>query len=261
MNLIDYNINTLLFAILMSFRLGAFFRTLPSFADVQLKGVLTVFLPVGMAFLLAPVLSYDVMPIMTSSVWAITLAIVGEVLVGSIMGFSVNLVMSFASMIGELVGMEAGFSMASLFDPNLGQISVVSYFTRNIFLMALFIFNVHHNLIMGLIQSYEAIPVGANFISFAEIVPQMIKLFANIYFMAFRIVLPIIIIILLSHLTMGVISITAPEMNIYFNAAVTMNVIVALVLFAISMPTIFKFFNVALGQYEDLMGALFMSAR
>lgn len=261
MRILDYNLNTLLFAVLMSFRLATFFRTMPSFADVQVKGVVSIFLPIGMAFLIAPTLSYDVMPIMTSPLHTVFMAILLEVAVGAIMGFAVNIIISLAAMIGELVGMQAGFSMASLFDPNLGQISVLAYFTRNLFLMVFFMFNIHHAVIAGVVQSYESIPVGFSFISFSDVTMQMVRLFSSMYFLSFRIVLPIIVVITLSHLTMGVISVTAPQMNIYFNAAITLNVVVALILFAISLPAVLRFFNIALGQFENVMGGLFMVVR
>lgn len=260
MSLIDYNINNLLFALLMSFRLGAFFKAMPSFADVRLGMVMNVVLPIGMAFLIAPVLSYDVMPIMTSGVIAVSLAILVEILVGVVMGFALNIIVVLASMVGELTGMQAGFAMASFFDPNLGQVSLLAFFTRNMFLMAFFLFNIHHAILMGVVRSYEAIPVGSDFLVFSSIVPALVKLFAGVYFMAFRIVLPIIVIILLSHVTMGIVSITAPQMNIYFNAAITLNIVVALIFFAVSFPAIFRFFQIALGNLEDFMMQFFVIA-
>lgn len=258
MSVIEYGLNNVLFALLMSFRIGAFLRTLPFFSEVKVTFAIQILIPVSIAFLLAPTLSYDIMPIMSSSIATVVIAIGTEVLIGAFMGFSVNILFVLATMIGELAGMQAGFSLASIFDPNLGQISIMSLLMRNIFLLVLFMLNVHHSLFMMLSYSYETLPIGMPMLSISAAMPAVFKLFASMYLMAFRIVLPIIVIILLSHITMGVISITAPQMNIYFNAAITLNFVIALIFFAISFPTIFRFLSHALNSLNDYWRQVFL---
>lgn len=253
MNFIDYNINTLLFALMMSFRMGAFFKSMPIFSEIKVTGLVTILLPLMFAFLLAPSVANNILPVMTLDAIHIGYAIVTEIMVGVFMGFSLNVVMLLATMVGELMGMQAGLSMASLFDPNLGQVSVISYLIRNLFFLAFFAFNMHHAFIFMLVQSYQFIPVGGDFYSLTKAVPALMHLFASIYLMAFRIVLPVIVIILLSHLTMGIISITAPQMNIYFNAAISMNIVIAMLLFAISFPILFQFYNVGLDSLQNFI--------
>jgi len=125
MSLLDYNINSVLFAVLMSIRLGAFFMSVPIFSDIQLSPLIMVILPVGMAFLIAPAISYDVMPIMNSGIIRVGLAVVTEVLVGVIIGFSLNIVTVLATLTGHLSDTNAGMIMASFFDPNMGQVSLL----------------------------------------------------------------------------------------------------------------------------------------
>ncbi|MBF0104139.1 MAG: flagellar biosynthetic protein FliR [Deltaproteobacteria bacterium] len=260
MSILDYNINHFLFAVMMSIRLSALFMSLPVFSEVKIGIVVTVILPVGIAFLIAPAVSYDIMPLMTSGVINIMLAVCSEILVGVIMGFSVSVVMDMATMVGHLTGMNAGLMMATFFDPNLGQLSLLSVVLRNFFLVVFFMFNIHHALILMLVGSYDAIPVGAGFMSFTEVLPGLVKLFAAVFFMSFRLVLPVIVIIMLSHLTMGIVQITAPQMNIYFNAAITLNIVIALVFFAVSIPTIMNYFGISLKHLEDYLSSFLVVA-
>ncbi len=260
MTSIDYNLNSMMFSLLMSFRIGAFFFSMPMFSEVKISMLVAVLLPIGMAFLIAPTLDYNVMDIMRQDAIRVFVTVATEIIVGLFMGFSINVLLVFATMIGELVGMEAGFSMASLFDPNLGQVPILGFLLRNIFLLAFFMFNFHHVFIMMMVKSYETLPVGTNLLEFTQAVPALVKLFASVYLMAFRIVLPVIFMITLSHITMGVISITAPQMNIYFNAAISLNMVIALFLFAISFPTVFGFFRVALDSMEQYFAAFFAVA-
>ena len=261
MSIIDYNINKLLFALMMSFRFGAFFKAMPMFAEVKIPMVINVILPLGLAFILAPVLSYDIMPLMTMGTGSILVIIISEVLIGSFMGFAVNIVFVLASIVGELVGMQAGLAMASLFDPNLGQMPILGYYLRNFFLLFFFILNLHHMLIWMLAQSYETLPVGIGFMSFADSVPALVQLFSAIFLMAFRFALPVIILILLSHMTMGIIALTAPQMNMYFAVALTLNIVVAQIVFAMSLPGVFKFFRIGMGMLVDYITTFLLLAR
>ncbi|OVE80822.1 hypothetical protein BVY03_05365, partial [bacterium K02(2017)] len=62
MSFIDYSINHFMFAVMMSIRLGAFFFSMPMFNEVKITPIITVIVPVLMAFLIAPTISYDIMP-------------------------------------------------------------------------------------------------------------------------------------------------------------------------------------------------------
>ncbi|MCP5464780.1 MAG: flagellar biosynthetic protein FliR [Deltaproteobacteria bacterium] len=233
--------------------------TMPFFSEVKLSRVTQLLLPIAISFLIAPIVAKDVMPVMSQSPLVVGLAITGEILIGVFIGFALNIVFVLASIVGETAGQQAGFSLASIFDPSLGQVSLISFLLRNTFFYIFFVFNLHHVLIYMMVQSYEFFPVGGSFLSFSSAAPAMVTLFSQIYMMAMRIVLPVIVVILLSHITMGIISITAPQMNIYFNAAITLNIIIGMYILAESTPVLVRFFRIGFGLFENFVAGFVLS--
>lgn len=254
MDLIDYHLNDILFAFLLSIRLTALFISMPIFSQLKMALMPQVILPVSIAFLIAPAIKIHVPELIGGNVVIFALSIFKEALVGLVMGFSVRLIFVLASVAGDIIGLSAGFAIATIFDPNLGgNVSLPAFFLRSFLILAFFIFDIHHDFIFYLVKSYESIPPGPDFFSVSEMLPGIVKLFSESYFMAFRLGLPVIFVILLAHLTTGVIAVTAPQMNFYFNAAISLNILIAMFIVAMSIGLLFKFFQLEIMQLKEFI--------
>lgn len=258
MNLFDYNLSQVFFALLMSVRLGAFFFSIPVLSENKIPPFLLVLLPLALGVLLSPVVPHKIPEDMLAQPAFLFFAIPTEMLTGLLMGFVVKILFSLANIVGDLLGMQAGFSMASFFDPHLGQVTELSYLLRILFGLLFFSLNLHHKFLWMVTQSYQAIPVGMSVLSLAQIIPALFKIFSTIYLLSLHFVLPAMTVILLSHVLMGVISITAPQMNIYFNAAVTINVYIVMGIFVLSLPLLILFFDKGLQPVNDFLSTYFL---
>lgn len=252
----DFNISQALFSVMVSFRLGAFLMSSPISSYVNLPQV-KVLLSVFLGFLIAPVIPFQMPPNFGQEVFPFFYAALTETLVGLMLGFGLQILFMLANVAGEFAGVQIGFSMASLFDPSLGQLPLLAFFYRVFLLMAFFMFNMHHDLLLVLARTYESIPVGMPFFSLAEFIPGMLKLFTTVFLLALRLGLPIIAIILLLNITIGIVTMTAPQMNFYFNVSFIVNIIIGMSLVALGFITLFHFFESGMGSYYHFLNGFF----
>lgn len=259
MSYITENLNLVFFAILMSFRLGSFFISAPLFSDYKPPMVIKAFLPISISALIAAVVPQEVSPELYNNALLFLFAIINEVLVGTIMGFSLHLLFMLAGIAGEAAGIQVGFAIASMFDPSFGSSAILSSFMRIFLVLLFFIMNLHHTFIWAVVESYHVIPVGSQFFPIAEVVPGFLKLFNIIYIMALRFAMPVIVVILLAQIMMGIVSITAPQMNMYFNIAFSMNPLVGIFIIAMSFHMILQFFLTGTVSVNEFLRGYFIT--
>ncbi|MFC1571480.1 flagellar biosynthetic protein FliR [Candidatus Margulisiibacteriota bacterium] len=195
-----------------------------------------------------------VIPIHTSlpdSLPAFILALVFEVAVGFIIGFTCNIIFIAVQSAGEIIDMQMGLSVATALDPVFG--SVISVIGRLAFFLAIIIFitaNGHHLILSAFHSSFTALPVGklANFSS-PDLALQIIKLGTTLWLTAIKIAAPAILLVFLSDFTFGIVSRVAPQVNVFMMG---FQVKPSLGLFGIlmSLPFIVKHFN----RLIELMG-------
>lgn len=96
-----------------------------------------------------------------SSPYGVGGLIVGEALVGALLGLSASLVVAGARQAGELVASQAGLTMASLLDPETGEETSALGHLYGLIAIAVFL-SMNGPLVVldSLLRSFEAIPAG-----------------------------------------------------------------------------------------------------
>jgi len=94
--------------------------------------------------------------------WQWAGAVLSEVVIGLVLGLAANFMMEAPMMAGQVLGVQMGYSLATLFDPQTqADTPVLAEFHR---LAALFIFlqlGVHHWLLRAVVSSFTYLPAGA----------------------------------------------------------------------------------------------------
>lgn len=142
-------------------------------------------------------------------------SVAGEVLVGLSLGFVLQFAFAAPVIAAELIGGAMGMSMATAVDPNSGSQSPAlgQYFTVVVTLIFLALGG-HLQWIGLVIESYRVFPPGETWLGaarFAEIAG-----FAGTMFLtAIAIALPVSLIMLVVQLVTGIISRSAPALNLF----------------------------------------------
>lgn len=170
------------------------------------------------------------------------LAVLGEVLVGVTLGFVLQLAFAVPAIAAELISGAMGMSMAMTVDPAHGTQTTAfgQYFT--IVLTVLFLATgAHLHWIALVMESYSAFPPGQTWISPERI--ELITDFAGFMFAtALRIALPVALILLLMQIFTGVLSRSAPALNL-FAVGLPAGVLTGIAALIISMPLLYDQFT------------------
>jgi flagellar biosynthetic protein FliR len=170
-----------------------------------------------------------------------------ETLVGLAMGYVTNLVFIACEMAGQLIDFQAGFTMATVYDPITGN-NVSNYGKAYywIAIAALFLLDMHHYMITGMIQSFKLVPLGNHLIDGIDI-EMVVNIFGAMFETALNFAAPMIIVLLVSDAVLGIISRTVPQINV-FMLGMPVKALVSFVVFFVSISFVLSRSGEIVGQ-------------
>ena len=181
-------------------------RSIPVQARIVLAGAIGVFIMIW-----TPVqVPGDLFTITTA------IALLGEVVIGMALGFVLQLSFAAPVLAAEQIAGGMGMAIATAIDPNTGMQSgaLAQYFT--IVLTLTFLAIGGHLLWLRLvIESYLIFPPGANWLGDGERAAMVAGFAAEMFATAVAIALPIMLLLFLVQMVTGVLSRSAPTLNLF----------------------------------------------
>lgn len=253
-------INTVYFmAVLLIFiRMLTFFAIVPVFFPKGTPTAMKIFLAGIIAFILAPGVGTSTLPSMNSN-YALIIAITCEVVTGLTLGYLTNLCFDMFRMAGQLMDMNIGFSMMSMFDPNAD--SNVTLLERLLYwasLMLFFLVDGHHMLIEALVESFKVITPGKSIIG-SNTVMLIVSDFTKLFTIGFQIAIPIMFIVVITDITMGLIARTVPQLNVMI-LGLPVKILVGLACFSLALPMISSSIIHVFSLLPDIFKGIYRSA-
>lgn len=183
---------------------------------------------------------------------------IGQILFGFFLGSCISFIFAGLQEAGSLMDVQIGFSMSTIMDPfTRTPVTLIARWYYFLAGMVFFAINGHHWLLLGLINSFKAVPLD-QFILSPRFVEFYIRSFSNILIIAFHVAIPIVASVILVDVIMGFVARIAPQMNILiigfpFKIAMGFFILVAI---TPSVMTFFqKYFN---GLQEPLLKMFYM---
>lgn len=174
---------------------------------------------IGLSLLLAVILTATVkLPgvVNSDNMYVFSFIIVKEFLVGLLIGYIAYLIFSAIYIAGQLIDMQIGFGMVNVIDPMSNiQVPITSNFYFIVCMLIFLTVDGHHLLIKALFDSYVIVPPGEAVYNSKIILQDLVKIFGNIFFIAFKISAPVVAAILISDMALGIIMRTVPQLNIF----------------------------------------------
>ena len=147
--------------------------------------------------------------------WASAVLAAEQVLVGLAIGFSMQLVLTSLSVAGEFVGVQMGFGIASLFDPQTGfDVPVISNFFSLTGLVLFLALNGHLVMLAVLMKSFELVPIAAGNGITAGGWRALASAGTALFQMGLWLALPVIAVLLAAHMAVAILSRVAPQFNV-----------------------------------------------
>jgi len=216
---------------------------------VQVKAGLTI----AITALLYPV--YGAARLETSALGWVQVC-TGEVVVGLLLGLSLQFIMEAAQMAGQILGVQAGFSLVSILDPQTQADSpVISTFIQLITLLIFLELNVHHWLLRGVAASFAYLPPGSVVLNLG-VTTALLRAAGAIWLVGLQIAAPVLVATLLIDVTLGFLAKSSPQIPVLF-LGLSVKTVVALTILAgtlIFWPRLFEHhFAAGISQGERLL--------
>jgi len=193
-------------------RFSALLWSMPIFDSPVVTPRSRILLSMMLSFLIAPQL--PLAPAIDIFSFDAVLLTVEQVIFGVLMGLSLRILFEVMSLVGLVLSMQMGLSMALVMDPGSG--SQVALLGQIFWLMAALLFfaaDGHLITLHVMTQSFTVWPIGT---SIYEVdIRAILNLFAWLFASTLLLSLPGVIAMLLVNLTFGVASRAAPSLNIF----------------------------------------------
>ncbi|MGI6129536.1 MAG: flagellar biosynthetic protein FliR [bacterium] len=235
---------------MLTIRCGGFLATAPFFSSRSIQPSVRVFLSLLLAFLLLPLFPADNL-ILSASLWAFSLAMLREVVLGLVLGYASSIVFAAFQVAGQVLDMQMGFGMVNVLDPQSGtQVPLIGNFLYLIAMMVFLAYDGHHFLLHALHSSWRQIPPGA---VWGEPGPGLfwvvVRAVTVMFLAGVEIATPVLGALFLADLALGVLARTMPQLNI-FVVGLPLKSLLGLFTVSVSLPVYGVFLRIVLTEVQ-----------
>ncbi|MFD3157469.1 fused FliR family export protein/FlhB family type III secretion system protein [Haloimpatiens sp. FM7330] len=184
---------------------------------------------------------------------------INEIFTGLILGYIIKFCFFAVQMAGQFIDMQIGFAMMNMFDPQSGSnVTVLGRAMYWISLVLFFIVDGHHMLIKTLIESFNTVNLG-NLILNQQSSMLVIQSFVSFFTIGLKIALPILLVIIITDLTLGLVGRTVPQLNIMI-LGLPIKIVIGLLCVSLALPMTFDFIISSFDKLPHMFRQIFKLA-
>ncbi len=224
---------------LVFMRIGSAFMTMPGIGDQFVSTRTRLLFAVAVTVVVTPVLRQYLPP---EPVHVLTLALlfIGEITVGIFLGTVARLLFSALEVAGTVIASQSGLANAQMFNPAMGsQGTLPAALLGWLGLLLIFITDLHHVMIMAVVDSYTLFVPGAP-LPVNDMADMVGRLVARSFVIGLQMCAPFIVTGILFALALGLLNKLAPQIQVFF-LFMSAQVALGLFLFAITLSAMMMF--------------------
>ena len=230
-------------------RVSAFIAAIPIIGSNSVPVMLRVLTAVSVSAVLFPVVTVPAPP---SDMATLTVGLLGEALIGLVIGFGIRAIFAAVEFGSEMAGLQMGLGIGNLFDPVYSQqVSLVGQLQGLLALVIFFAVNAHQIVLRALAESFGRIPPLGFFLT-GSLITQLIRLGGEIFLLAVMVSLPVTMVMLLAHMAVGILMRVVPQMNVFL-ISFPVTISLGLIVLGASLPFVTGMLQ---GRIEGLGGDL-----
>ncbi|MEI7377056.1 flagellar biosynthetic protein FliR [Dickeya chrysanthemi] len=193
-------------------RILALISTAPIFSERAITRRVKLGLGVLITIAIMPAIPHTSIPIFSAAgIWMLF----QQVVIGAMLGFTMQLAFTAIRLAGEIIGLQMGLSFATFFDPSGGpNMPVIARFMNLLALLLFLTMNGHLWLISLLADSFHTIPIGAGPVS-GNVFMSLAEAGGRIFSNGLMLALPLITLLLTINMALGLLSRLAPQLTIF----------------------------------------------
>ncbi len=181
----------------------------PFFSNTSVPARIKAILVVAITAVLYPVYATQV-GIVTLMQWPGMVA--RELIIGVAIGLTTNFVFEAAQMAGQVLGIQMGYSLVNILDPQTQvETTVISLFHQTVAFLLFLQLDVHHWILRGIARSFEYLSPGVNNISLG-FTSGILHGAASILETGLQIAAPVLAATLIADIILGFLGKASPQM-------------------------------------------------
>jgi len=201
-------------AVTVGVRVSALLVFAPFFGSVAIPPRVKAGLAIAITALLFPVYGQMSLRSLGRGEWANLL--IGELLIGFVLGLVLNFIFDGAQMAGQILGVQMGFSLVNIIDPQTQVDSpLLSMFHQSVVLLIFLQLDVHQWLLRGLAKSFEYLPPGSVTTS-AALTSAVWKAAGAVWIIGIQIAAPALLATVLADVVLGFLGKASPQFPVLF---------------------------------------------
>ncbi len=240
-------VETGVFAFMLAFtRVGTALFLMPGIGDTYTPLRVRLYMALGLTFILTPlVIGY--LPEGVPPTFKMLGLIFSEFVIGAFIGIFSRILMMALDTAGMMISMQAGLANAQLFNPAFAsQGSIFGAFLLISGMMLIFVTDLHHLFLLGIMNSYEGFPIGE--IPDKGGMAQLISRAVAVSFATgISISAPFIVVTTVLYIGMGVLARLMPQIQV-FMLAIPAQIMIAFLIMLLTVSTGLMFW---LSFYEE----------
>jgi len=202
-------------AMLLFARIGPMLMLLPGFGEPAVPTRIRLTFALLFAAILAPMLAAR-MPVPPTSMWGMAGAVIGESLIGVMLGGAARLLVSALATAGQAMGLELGLSFAQTADPTMSQSGqIMAVFLSVMGIALIFDTGLDHMFLQGIAGSYDVIAPGAP-PPVGDAAQLALTATATSFRVGFQIAMPLIAAGLIFRVGLAVLARLIPQIQVFF---------------------------------------------
>ncbi|CAO3431129.1 flagellar biosynthetic protein FliR [Azospirillum doebereinerae] len=220
-------------------RIGTAFTIMPTVGDAFVSARTRLLLALAVSVVVAPAVRAQLPPV-PGNAFQLVVLIIGEMTVGIFLGSIGRLLMGTLEVAGTVIALETGLSNAQIFNPAMATTgSLPGALLGWLGLLLLFITDMHHLLIMAVVDSYATFVPGAPIPidDMANVVGQLVS---RTFLLGVQMAAPFLITGLLFALALGLLNKLAPQVQV-FQLFTSIQVLLGLFMFALTLAAMMMF--------------------
>ncbi|MEW6184290.1 MAG: flagellar biosynthetic protein FliR [Thermodesulfobacteriota bacterium] len=221
-------------------RLGMVVFLLPFWSGKQFPRQFKIGFALAAAYVLAPVIRVE------TGNQTILSILVQEMILGALLGLAARILFLGVELAGTFISDAMGISMATVFNPEMGQSTEVSTILGLLAMLLFLALDLHHDLLALLIKSYQVLPVGR--LRGDNLMLKGIQLGSQVFVLAIKLAAPVLVGMIVVNVLMGFIYKAAPQVNIFF-VSLPVYLLVGFIILILSLPLLVNFLG---SRFEGL---------
>ncbi len=196
-------------------RVGAALATMPGFSSSFVSPRFALAMGLGISLVvMAPLLR--VLPVMPPHIAELVLLLTGEILIGAFLGSIARILISSLQTAGTFIAYSASLANAMINDAiSDQQSSTISSFLMTSGLVLVFVSDLHHLMIIAVIDSYSLFVPGEG-LMMEDMAHFLTRKVADSFALALQMAAPFIIVALTYYIGLGLLGRLMPQLQVFF---------------------------------------------